>query len=119
MTDELEHHGILGMHWGKRQGSSSSSGSTTDSKKVGFSSESLGEKVKKTPKEKILSGKRVAKGILVAYGALAVYSAVEHLHNHPITVTVDYTNPPFKWKKPPFYNVKVGKSIARKLLPGG
>lgn len=25
MTDTLSHHGVLGMHWGKRQGSSESS----------------------------------------------------------------------------------------------
>jgi hypothetical protein len=113
MTD-LKHIGVLGMHWGHRKGSSGS-----PSKGKVSIEKTQHKKMKSFNSKDILTGKNVARGILLAYGALALQGAVSHLMKNPIRVEVDYTRWTFKSRNPvePFFSALI-KKRTQKLLTG-
>lgn len=115
MADEIEHHGISGMHWGHRKGTS---GETSSKPSGMFGTHHMTQKVGTYDKEKIKKERIfVAKTLVGLYAGLSVLSAVQHFSENPIRIHIDYTRPPFKKAVEPYFKATI-KKIVPKLLPG-
>ena len=133
MTAELKHFGVLGMRWGRRRGMINKvsrveryTGKIKDRKSLRkmsdkeledlLSSDVMTKKVVQMNKQR--SQGRIRSALVL--GTIGTILVADHIARFgKPTVHIDYTKWPFKREKAPYYSVKVGKTIARKLLPGG